>query len=79
MLDDKDSVILSARITYDDYWASIAYTFSGDAKDGVKLMDAYRFYLYAMDKIKKIVVPTREEMPAYTEKVQRNFEKWQKN
>lgn len=35
MLDDKDSVILSARITYDDYWASIAYTFSGDAKDGV--------------------------------------------
>lgn len=78
MLDDKDSVILSARITYDDYWASIAYTFSGDAKDGVKLMDAYRFYLYAMDKIKKIVVPTREEMPAYTEKVQRNFEKMAK-
>lgn len=78
MLDDKDSVILSARITYDDYWASIAYTFSGDAKDGVKWMDAYRFYLYAMDKIKKIVVPTREEMPAYTEKVQRNFEKMAK-
>lgn len=78
MLDDKDSVILSARITYDDYWASIAYTFSGDEKDGVKWMDAYRFYLYAMDKIKKIVVPTREEMPAYTEKVQRNFEKMAK-